>query len=90
MFGHDFNWLDIFSLEQSLWRTLECMYRKYVSNNALVYVSLLILTHIVYCRFVLNHKSSFQWAIRVWALYRNKWKSAENIILTNERRAVYL
>ena len=29
------------------------LYRKYVSNNALVYVSLLILTHIVYCRFVL-------------------------------------
>ena len=29
------------------------LYRKYVSNNALVYVSLLILMHIVYCRFVL-------------------------------------
>ena len=29
------------------------IYHKYVSNNALVYVSLLILTHIAYYRFVL-------------------------------------
>ena len=28
------------------------VYRKYISNNALVYVSLLILTHIAYYRFV--------------------------------------
>ena len=32
---------------------INCNYRKYVSNNALVYVSLLILTHIAYYRFVL-------------------------------------
>ena len=33
---------------QILW-----LYHKYVSNNALVYVSLFIITHIVYCSFVL-------------------------------------